>query len=237
MPDPDLCTTDAQRAALGRLLSPERLGTYRDAAADTCDELDLYLFNMNTASAFLGPLHVLEVVLRNAMHEQLVRACGRSDWWNSSAVPLSDRHWRWIDEGVARTKASRSTKNLPAATSADQVADFDFRIWTTMLERGPRGRGQDYERVLWQPITRHAFPHYRGQRDWLDKLANRARNLRNRVSHHEPIFDQDLRRAYEGILALVGYVSPDVRAWLAARARAGVVVDRRPPVDDPVRWF
>ena len=237
MTERDLSTTPTQRDALERLLSDDRLETYRRAAGEECDTVDLYLFNMNAAAAFLGPLHVLEVVMRNSMHAELGRFAGQEDWWTTGKVPLSDKHWGWIEDGIRWTNRGRAARRLPPASPGDQVADFDFRIWTAMLEKGPRDRGTEYERVLWQPIIRRAFPAYRGQRDWVDKLANRARNLRNRVSHHEPIFDEDLVRAYRGILDLVGFISPEVRAWLAARARVGGVVGKRPPRGEPIRRF
>lgn len=236
MADRDLTTTPEQRAELERLLSADRYATYRAAASEDCDPLDLYLFNMNAASALLGPLHILEVVMRNAMHARLAAYAGRDDWW-ATDVPLSPKHWVWIDEGIKKTERSHALQGKPKPTPGDQVADFDFRIWTVMLERGPRKDGTEYERVLWQPIIRLAFPHFRGQRDWLDKLANRARVLRNRVSHHEPIFTTDLERDYKGILALVGYISPEVRGWLAHRSRLGGLAGKCPPVGTPIQWF
>lgn len=57
--------------------SEARLDTYlqharlTNASATTADALDLYIWNLKVGAAFQGPLHALEVCLRNAMHANL----------------------------------------------------------------------------------------------------------------------------------------------------------------------
>jgi hypothetical protein len=58
-------------------LSPARLDTYvrhatsKNPQASLEDALDLYIWNLQVSAALHGPLHVVEVCLRNALHTNL----------------------------------------------------------------------------------------------------------------------------------------------------------------------
>lgn len=69
---------------------------------------------------------------------------------------------------------------------------------------------------------------------WTALLANRyhawlegLRLLRNRIAHHEPVFEWSLRQAHSDVLTVPGYLSPDARRWVAGHARVGQVLRRR----------
>jgi hypothetical protein len=74
---PAYAYTKAILQSLETAFSPARVDTYLDhvrianAGATVEDALDLYIWNLQVSAAFQGPLHVLEVCLRNAMHLNL----------------------------------------------------------------------------------------------------------------------------------------------------------------------
>jgi hypothetical protein len=67
-----------------------------------------------------------------------------------------------------------------------------------------------YERSLWFPCLRHAFPGIRGRSLHL---------LRNRIAHHEPVYNRQLGKLHDQALTLAGWVCPITRQWIAERSR------------------
>jgi hypothetical protein len=215
-----------QRAELARLLSGGRLNGYTEAVAaaadDTFDALDLDVDNMALAGALLGPLHVLEVVTRNAIHELLVVRAGRRDWWCDASIGALLRPWGRDQLTTAADKVRRTrTRSASPVSPDDVVAATEFGFWTDLLR-------PSYETTLWQDPVRHAFPHSRRSRQQLYQALQSHRRLRNRVTHHEPLHLRDASTEYEGIIRFIGYVSRPVATWVADRSRLRAVLDGRP---------
>ncbi|WP_026208762.1 hypothetical protein [Catelliglobosispora koreensis] len=70
-------------------LSPERMGRYEADTSGLSQEFDLYEWNMDASAAFHGLLHGVEVLLRNAIHEQM-------SLWNASAASSGT----WFDDPI-----------------------------------------------------------------------------------------------------------------------------------------
>lgn len=200
-PPDQLGTTSQQAAHLSRLLSGARLGSYAANVppGTALTPLDVYVYNMRLAAALLGPLHVLEVVVRNAIHQQLMRLTQREDWW--STLVLDD----WQDEKLRKAlhDATRDCRRKQrSATADDVIASLDLGFWCGLVGNGRR---LDYERALWQPAVRFAFPNNKRGRKGVHQSLDRIRRLRNRVSHHEPIHDRVSVSTYEEIIRMISW--------------------------------
>jgi len=237
----DLTVTAEQRTEFARLMTGGRMNVY-DAAVTlaaqkhqvTVDPIDLYVYNMALAGALLGPLHMLEVVTRNAMHHELTAYAGREDWWvRGSRVTLLERHYERIDEFEG--KVVRDLKGSRAVVPGDIVAASDLGFWTGLLGKGSRD-GADYER-LWVDATRLAFPNTRQNRYQIWPKYNAMRALRNRVGHHEHIFRTDAKRNLSTIVELVGFISAPLAEWADDRSRVVGVLGRHPFTGTPVTHF
>jgi hypothetical protein len=81
-------STKAQIAEIHWALSPARIATYAAAAGcqgpDDPAALDLYLWNAQVSAAFLTPLHLCEVTLRNAVDDALSAKYGQAWPWSSA---------------------------------------------------------------------------------------------------------------------------------------------------------
>ena len=44
--------------------------------------------------------------------------------------------------------------------------------------------------------------------------------FRSQIAHHEAIFERDLRRDYEEIIRVTGWISPDAREWIEEHSRS-----------------
>ena len=205
--------------------SLERMSTYLKAAGgDREKAFHLYAWNTATSAAFYGPLQGLEVALRNAIHRQLT-VCYGATWYDNPAAGLD----AGCLERIANAKQEVARAGHAAGPSRI-VAALSFGFWISLLGPGgrlaPAGRRADYERTLWRPALRRAFPHRtpltrKQARRPLDDL----RTLRNRIAHHEPIFSRDLSQDHQRILDVTGWIAPRVRTWIEGHCRVPMLLD------------
>ncbi|HET8684200.1 MAG TPA: hypothetical protein VFM54_20350 [Micromonosporaceae bacterium] len=147
--------TPAELAMIERRLSAERLSAYRTAVGDDLERaIYLYEWNRDLTSALGATLGDIEVVVRNAMHEQLTRWSaskhGQPWWYLDPNAVLTDR----AREDITKAR-DRATYDGKPETPGRVVAELGFGFWRYLLARR-------YERVLWLPCLRHAFPGLRG---------------------------------------------------------------------------
>jgi hypothetical protein len=197
---------------MARDLSLPRLRRYiRAAHGDARAAERLYWWNVEASAALVGPLHCLELALRNALHRALVRHHGRPDWWE--AAPLNERGRGLVDS------ARRSCERRPRRTTPDDVvAELALGFWVSLLSHA-----SGYDRYFWVPVLHSAFPHYRGRRDRLYRDLTSLVLLRNRVMHHEPVHHRHLAADHDTIYRVLGYVSPEF-------AKEAQAMDRFPAV-------
>lgn len=216
----------AAPAGIDALLSEARLARYLNRYnGDRKLALRLYTWNLAAASALWGPIHVLEIVVRNAIHERLVERAGRGDWWNDTHINLCRNEREAIDSTID-TLQRRGT----ADPSSDQVvAATSFGLWVGLTGEGiPRDRMLSYETTLWQPRLQHAFPHRENRRrKYIHAKLDAVRVLRNRIAHHEPIYRAPLQSLYDDILEIGAMVHPDACAYIAAHSRAQDVINQQ----------
>jgi len=157
-----------------------------ECSGDPLESVQLYTWNSAMCSALWGPLAILEVVTRNAIHSALAAGAGQANWWASPDIHLlpgerdkiTEAHKKLADEGKAQP------------TADDVVAATSMGLWAGLLTAGwARDPQYDYHYKLWLPHVAGAFPH-RGQtgRRELWGWFNDLRKVRNRIAHHEPIW-------------------------------------------------
>ncbi|WII95213.1 hypothetical protein LU276_09505 [Moraxella haemolytica] len=60
--------------------------------------------------------------------------------------------------------------------------------------------------------------------DNLEKI----RKLRNRIAHHEPIFNRNLQGDYKRIIKIIGYCSQDTAEWVKSWQRVVELLKIKP---------
>src|SRR5436309_3203698 len=194
-----------------KAFSAPRLGAYAQTTNhDAAAAERLYWWNLEISGAFYGPLHCLEVALRNSLHDELRSMYARDDWW--SAASLRPNCLRMV--AAARDECAHRPGG--PASADDMVAALTFGFWTALLSTS-------YDRQLWIPCLHRAFPNYRGRRGDLHDNLNAMRLFRNRIVHHEPIHHRDLAADHRKIYRLLNYID-------ATAAREALAMDRVPIV-------
>ena len=217
-------------------LSPDRFATYMaKSGGDREGAARLYTWNTAVSAAFYGPLQALEIALRNAMHGRLSHVYGAA-WYDTAAAGLD----RGALNRVAQSKQDLHRDGY-AVDPPHVIASLSFGFWVSLLGRGgykdlTRTRKANYEMTLWRPALRAAFPHAAPlNRSSAHQPLDYLRTLRNRIAHHEPIFERHLQQDYQRILDLTGWVSPHKRAWIEAHSRLPELLAMFP--DDPAVRF
>ncbi|GAB3702357.1 hypothetical protein GCM10027598_00480 [Amycolatopsis oliviviridis] len=182
--------------------------------------LALYEWNLEVAAAFSYPLHYLEIVVRNAVHDELTQHFGDARWWDVLGKKLRDQD----REEIAKVKRTRM-REYGCATPDGVVSNLTLGFWVGLL-----AKRNDYEMVLWRPCLHRAFPGYHGKPAPLHGALDSLRKLRNKISHQEPIHKFDLPAEFEQICDVIGFVSGEMAAYVRAHPGVGDVLARRPPV-------
>lgn len=197
--------TAAAEDALVQVLSTDRFATYLARAdGDRTNALRWYMWNAAVSATLHGPLHLLEVTLRNAVHDRLAQH--RSPMWFDLPDPLRAPEAQQVSEARGYL-----VERAEAPTAGKIVAELSFRFWVGMFSR-------KYDR-LWTSELATIF-HPRPIRHELHTKLDRLRTLRNRIAHHEPILQRHLSRDLADIREIVGALSSEALDWLDWHERA-----------------
>ncbi len=225
--------SDAVIDALETSLSPERMETYAKRSGNDREKaVRLYTWNTAISAAFYGPLQGLEVALRNALHRELAEKYG-TNWYDNPAAGL--------DDGTLK-RLSRARSELRRGRYADDpshmVAALSFGFWVALLGAGgrtPDGGKANYEMTIWRSGVFRSFPHVRLSRKAVHEPLDYLRTFRNRIAHHEPIFDRHLAADYDSLLRVVGWINPKTRDWIEHHSRVPTLLAQS--ADDPGLTF
>jgi hypothetical protein len=196
-------------ADIRRTIGRERLAPYLASAGSLSDALTLYVWNSALAAAFLVPLASIEVALRNAIVSRLEAVHGAA-WYDDAAfLALDPSNRTRANIATAKQRIARAVPFRPVS-SGRVVAELPFSFWVYLLRPA-------LNRTLW-PSVRPAFMRY-AHRKTVVRYAEPLVPFRNRVAHHEPIFDRRPRAMYEALLQLADVLSENLRAWVEHNSR------------------
>jgi hypothetical protein len=191
--------------------SADRLSKYRQPGDSDGMVLARYLWNTLLSEALYPTMQALEVTLRNSMHDAIAAKYANTAWYDIAGLLERDDRKQLA---VAKQKLSdAAVKQRVAAarmlTPGRIVAELPFGFWTSLLN-------SPYEtnRAFWPQLVVPVFPHApraRRTRRTLAERAHRIRILRNRISHHEPIWASPrLVQTHSDILAMISWINPAI---------------------------
>jgi hypothetical protein len=203
-----------------RRLSPERLVPYVIAAGDTPAALDLYRWNTEVSAALATTIGHVEIVLRNAIHQNLAgwsaRRFGEPRWYLDPGHLLQPRQADIIR--VAQQRARRQGNG--AETPGRVVAELPLGFWHFLL-------ANHYDTTLWRQTLHEAFPGQRQRRIIYDAVAVLHRS-RNRIAHHEAMFNRPVGDIRLIALEVASWICPVSRTWSERGCRVPAVQRRQP---------
>jgi len=193
-------------------LSISRLSTYEAVvvngkALSTEQALKLYAWNAQISAAFFAPLHLCEVVIRNAVADGIERVYG-TNWPWSRAFEISLPN---PTQGYSPRKDLINARR-GMTTAGKVIPELKFVFWEKLLTKR-------FDDRLWKPFLFSVFPNYdqtltvSDMRSRLRVLLENVRELRNRIAHHEPIIGRNLETDFENIDAIIRYRCIDTAYW------------------------
>jgi hypothetical protein len=204
-------------------LSPDRLAPYEQAVSgDLAAAFSLYEWNMSASAALFETLGPVEVLLRNAIHDQLVTWHARrrlpGQWYDHAGLDVQGHK----DVAKAKDRATRGGRDPERLGKV--IAELTLGFWRYLLAKR-------YQASLWPAIV-VAFAHQHDgskvSRSAVHDDVQRLQVLRNRIAHHEPIYRRDLQQDVDTMLALISWISPDATGWVRRLSRVPTVLAQRP---------
>ncbi len=152
--------------------------------------LKLYQANMRLSQSFYPLLSLVEVILRNALNNELTSYFGDKDWllnqlngfMMDKALIYTDRTGQRKENFFLKYSVEKSMKNLSKPiTQGKIIADLNFGFWTTLFNK-------THLKIL-KGIPMRIFVNLPSgfNRSTVYKILDKLREFRNRVYHNEPI--------------------------------------------------
>jgi hypothetical protein len=230
-------------ADLERAISPTRAGRYLTSTinpstgeADPDRAVALYDFNSRLSAAAWSTVADVEVVLRNALAKAIatLHSTRRPDspdrWydgppWFHTGQWFTDKTLKAIKQAMRRAKdPGPGVRSRPGEGRV--IAEFNLGFWRYLLIAR-------YEHSLWNPAMRARFPalsHLSGadSRKAVHGRVEQLNYLRNRIAHHEPIYEPffvpghtaplDSTIVLRDAIELVAWSNATAAAWINDRA-------------------
>lgn len=180
------------------IFSQERLDSYlthKDCSNRKNDALIAYSWNIELSKTLYPALQILEIALRNSLHNAASESYQTESWFDLSFLHLKEQ----IKVIKAKDNLRREKKPIEAGRI---VAELSFGFWTSLFDVR-----YEHNQVLWPRLLKPVFPFFpksQRTRSNISRELNRIRRLRNRVFHYEPIWHwQDLVNQHSCIINLV----------------------------------
>jgi hypothetical protein len=133
-------------------------------------------------------------------------------WFKNGSPPLNDDSSRIIFEAMEELKKDRRP-----LTPGRVVAELKFAFWVGLL-------GPQYDATLWRKCLYHGFPSAGGRpRKAIHGRFNAIRRFRNRVAHHEPIFQSAPIKRHQEIIEAISWMCRHTSAWALDQSRLPLV--------------
>lgn len=192
--------------SIKKTLSSQRLESYGHPNDNPFLILDNYVKNIKLCESLYPCLHLLEVSLRNHLH-QAISNFVKDDQWLQKFSYLDEKE-TYLDEKEKRVVvgAIEKLKNQKKEPETGRViAELNFGFWTSLFD-------VRYERVFWQKIIKNIFPTMPQSirtRKKISTRLNKIRKLRNRVFHYEPIWHwKDIHDQHKEIIDVICWINP-----------------------------
>jgi hypothetical protein len=191
---------------LERLLGRDRLRSYREQCTNDVAAVELYRWNAAMSAALWQPLGHLEVALRNALSDALGRRHVRNErpgsWLDDPACELGR-----IEHAAILTARRRVRAKGKQPSDSQTISELSFGFWRFLITRR--------HTALW-PDLASAFPGAPDRRrETVEEPIARLHDLRNRIAHHQRVWNRDLAARYADVVLVAGYLDPGLPAWIA----------------------
>lgn len=221
-------TKNIQEQEFIDIISKNRLSSYRFNESEPFPVLlEKYLYNIQISEAFYPILSMLEIALRNKIHNA-IDSLIKPNWLlieiQSKELLLDNEHKILLD-----TSKKLKFKNKKI-TQGVLISELSLGFWINICKKS-------YKTVIWDKkgVFEFVFPYFpiKKEMDRIRFVSSDLKNilqLRNRIFHHEIIINHKLgiENCYNIIERVLSYISDDCSNLLSNISRFNVVIKQKP---------
>ena len=215
--------TAASIESLKGSLSEKRYQTYRNMASNEEEAFALYIFNAEISKSLLFPLSVVEVTIRNAVDNCIIKSFGEN-WHDEIKFRrlLNEKSLSALDKAIEVVGKSDHNK---------VVAQLTFDFWSNLF--------RDEYSEFWRTRATVAFPnlpHGEG-RSSIKPIVKSVNWLRNRIAHHEPVFQLNIIDEFNKIKDLINYKCSSTLNWMVHYSNVDITFREGPEKINSYKFF
>jgi len=182
--------------------------------------LQFYAWNCGLSEAFYISLHFAEILCRNAIQKALAFKAGEEWFRHKTFVNLLDARFQ---SELAIAISNEQAVHGVLMTQHHVASALTFGFWEHLTTKR-------FERLIWSRGISHNFPgaHFSIKRQDLRDRIESVRRWRNRIAHHQAIFDKDPMRKHQETIELIHWVCGVTGAWVSASSRVPAALALRP---------
>ena len=188
------------------IFTQQRLSVFKQDGVDEITCVARYLYNIEICKSLYPSLHIFEITLRNVLDKALADYAKCQNWYD--ILPLNIESKNKVEE--AKRKIKKHGKSI---THDRIISELTLGFWTTFLTT-------KYSQNAFQSvIIKKCFnkvPNNQRSIKALQRIFEKMRLLRNRVSHYERLIHwKDLKDQHLQLLECIKWLS--VEAYNVAK--------------------
>ncbi|MFV8381533.1 Abi family protein [Corynebacterium hindlerae] len=204
----------------------------RASRHDEREALALYEWNIRLANAIMHDIAHIEVAVRNIYDATISSSFhGQQHWLFDPDSPvvqplLRTRRGKNVDLNAKNRESIQNAIRRIRTDNPDSgqvIAELPFGFWRHLTDAA-------HEKSLWVPHLTFAFPKGT-DRKHIERLLTLINEVRNRASHHEPLFTTARRtqlvRAQCGIVEIARLLLPPLAGHIQATSTLHQVIAER----------
>lgn len=215
-------------------LSPARWQAYLEYCNGHQEtSLTLYEWNLDLAGAVLHDVAHVEVAIRNSYSQVFLDNWdGEHSWLFDISSPVQQplirsRRGRLVDVNARnRTSISEARNRIHSKNpTVDKViAELPFGFWRHMTDAA-------HEKTVWIPYVSKVFPSGTNRKQ-IEKHLAIINVVRNRASHHEPLFTtsrrEEVKQSHAAIMSIENLLLPQLAAHTEKTSRIAKLLAIQP---------
>jgi hypothetical protein len=187
-----------------KALSRKRLTRYMAMSnGDLAQAIELHRWNTSLGAALHFPMQTFELLFRNTLNDSLTSKFG-SNWYDVKFQHLELNSQKQIEAAKDQLISQGRQATAPAV-----IAQFSFGFWLSLLAKRNETR-------FWVTTLHSSFPQAPRslQRAAIYNAVNDIRLLRNRIAHHEPIYNRNLSKDFQHLITVSSWLCPATADWI-----------------------
>lgn len=186
---------------LKNFLSSSKLKPYLDIEKDQEKAIKLFVYNLKLSSELYKLIHVFELSTRNIFDIFLSKRYDRN-WINRNDL-LTGNNGKNNKLIIDISNAKNNCKNKK--NKDDIISNLSLGFWVNLLS------SSNNDKIWWQPSLRKMFFGY--NRNEIHDIFMNIKDIRNRIAHHETIFNKKIDKTKSNILLILKIYSNDLYKW------------------------